>query len=94
MRTKEAQGIAANASLLQARRHLSDRAIQNIFIWPTLLLLIAMNVFPLLYSLYLSFTNFLAVSGKPPTWVGATNFSTILNDPDMWPTSPRRAATR
>jgi multiple sugar transport system permease protein len=84
MRTKEAQGIAANAGLLQARRHLSDRAIQNIFIWPTLLLLIAMNVFPLLYSLYLSFTNFLAVSGKPPGWVGVANFGTILNDPDMW----------
>ncbi len=84
MRSNEAQGTAANAGILQARRHLSDRAIQNLFIWPTLLLLIAMNVFPLLYSLYLSFTNFLAVSGKPPGWVGVANFSTILNNPDMW----------
>jgi multiple sugar transport system permease protein len=83
MRSNEAQGTA-NAGILQARRHLSDRAIQNLFIWPTLLLLIAMNVFPLLYSLYLSFTNFLAVSGKPPGWVGVANFASILNNPDMW----------
>jgi multiple sugar transport system permease protein len=68
----------------QSRRHLSDRAIQNLFIWPTLLLLIAMNLFPLLYSLYLSFTNFLAVQNKPPGWVGFANFASILNTPDMW----------
>ena len=29
------------------QRHLSNRAIVNLFIWPTLMLLIAMNVFPL-----------------------------------------------
>ncbi|MGA2479369.1 MAG: sugar ABC transporter permease, partial [Spirochaetia bacterium] len=85
MPSTKAQGISPEASLVvQSRRHLSDRAIQNLFIWPTLLLLIAVNLFPLLYSLYLSFTNFLAVSGKPPAWVGFENFGNILNDPDMW----------
>lgn len=68
----------------QAHRHLSDRAIQNLFIWPTLLLLIAVNLFPLLYSLYLGFTNFLAVQNKPPKWVGFANFASILNSPEMW----------
>ena len=71
-------------SLVQPRRHLSDRAIQNLFIWPTLALLIAVNIFPLLYSLYLSFTNFLAVQNKPPGWVGLANFANILNSPEMW----------
>jgi multiple sugar transport system permease protein len=71
-------------SVIQSRRHLSDRAIRNLFIWPTLLLLIAVNVFPLMYSLYLSFTNFLAVQNKPPGWVGFANFGTILNTPEMW----------
>jgi multiple sugar transport system permease protein len=69
---------------VQLRRHLSDRAIQNIFIWPTLLLLIAVNIFPLLYSLYLSFTNFSAVSGKPPIWVAFANFGNILKDEQVW----------
>jgi multiple sugar transport system permease protein len=55
-----------------------------LFIWPTLLLLIAMNVFPLFYSLYLSFTNFVAASNKMPVWVGAENYVSILTDEKVW----------
>jgi multiple sugar transport system permease protein len=84
MPSMKAQGISPGAGLIQSRRHLSDRAIQNLFIWPTLLLLIAVNLFPLLYSLYLSFTNFSAVSGKPPVWIAFGNFGAILNDPQTW----------
>jgi multiple sugar transport system permease protein len=85
MPSTKTQGNAPGVSLVvQSRRHLSDRAIQNLFIWPTLILLIAVNVFPLLYSLYLSFTNFLAVQNKPPGWVGFANFGTILSSPEMW----------
>ncbi len=71
-------------AFIQSRRHLSDTSIRNLFIWPTLILLIAVNVFPLLYSLYLSFTNFLAVQNKPPGWVGFGNFGAILNSTEMW----------
>ena len=56
------------------RRHLSDRAILNLFIWPTLILLIAMNIFPLFYSLYLSFTNYSAIARQIPIWIGFDNF--------------------
>jgi len=66
------------------RRHLSDRAIQNLFIWPTLILLIAMNLFPLFYSLYLSFTNYSAIARQPPLWVAFENFRNILNDEQLW----------
>lgn len=66
------------------RRHLGDRAIVNLFIWPSLALLIAMNVFPLFYSLYLSFTKYSAIAGKAPEWIGFKNFIDILNDPLMW----------
>ena len=65
-------------------RHLSNRAIVNLFIWPTLALLIAMNVFPLFYSLYLGFTNYTAIAGKAPVWVAFQNFSNILNDKNLW----------
>ncbi len=54
---------------VQSRRssnRLSDRAIQNLFIWPTLILLILMNVFPLFYSLYLSFTDYSAICPYGP----------------------------
>ena len=66
------------------QRYLSNRAIVNLFIWPTLILLIAMNVFPLFYSLYLGFTNYSAIAGKAPVWVAFQNFSNILNDKNIW----------
>lgn len=66
------------------RRQLSDRAIQNLFIWPTLILLIAMNVFPLFYSLYLSFTDYSAIARQQPVWVLFDNFKKVLNDEQLW----------
>jgi multiple sugar transport system permease protein len=66
------------------RRQLSDRAILNFFIWPTLILLIVMNIFPLFWSLYLSFTDYSAIANQPPMWVGFQNFQKILQDEQMW----------
>jgi multiple sugar transport system permease protein len=66
------------------RRQLSDRAILNLFIWPTLILLIIINIFPLIYSLYLSFTDYSAVARQAPVWVGFENFGDVLNDEQMW----------
>ena len=85
MRSTTASASISSRSLpKQSPWHLNDRAIQNLFIWPTLILLIAMNVFPLLYSLYLSFTNYSAVANKPPLWVGLKNFADILMSEQMW----------
>lgn len=72
------------AQRAQSRRHLSDRAIVNLFIWPTLILLIAINVFPLFYSLYLGFTDYSAIARQQPVWVGLKNFSNILNNQQLW----------
>jgi multiple sugar transport system permease protein len=66
------------------RRHLSDRAILHLFIWPTLILLILFNIFPLFYSLYLSFTNYSAIARQIPQWIGFENFNKILNDARLW----------
>jgi multiple sugar transport system permease protein len=66
------------------RRPLSDRALANLFLWPTLALLIALNLFPLLYSLYLSFNDYKAIANKPAVWVGLENYQEILSDPAMW----------
>jgi multiple sugar transport system permease protein len=75
---------SARSSGPDRRRRLSDRAILHLFIWPTLILLIAMNVFPLFYSLYLGFTNYSAIANQAPVWVGFGNFSEILNDEQLW----------
>lgn len=68
----------------QPQRQLSDRAIQWAFITPTLILLFLFNIFPLFYSLYLSFTDYSAIAGAEPLWVGFQNFGRLLNDEQMW----------
>jgi len=68
----------------QPQRQMSDRAIQWTFIAPTLILLFLFNIFPLFYSLYLSFTDYSAIAGPDPVWVGFQNFGRLLNDPQMW----------
>jgi len=68
----------------QRRRQLSDAALVRLFIFPTLILLIAMNIFPLFYSLYLSFTDYSAISQTAPVWVGFQNYRDILGDRQLW----------
>jgi multiple sugar transport system permease protein len=63
---------------------MSDRRILMWFIMPTIILLIVMNIFPLIYSLYLSFTNYSVIADKAPEWVGLKNYTTILNDERFW----------
>jgi len=66
-------------------RGLSDRAIAWLFIAPTILLLLAINIFPLLWTIWLSFTNFRA--NRPNATVagvGIDNYVSVLTDPDVW----------
>ena len=52
------------------RRQLSDRNITLLFIMPTIFILVLMNIYPLFYSLYLSFTEYSVISSEAPRWVG------------------------
>jgi multiple sugar transport system permease protein len=66
-------------------RGLSDRAIAWLFIAPTILLLLAINIFPLVWTVYLSFTNYRA--NRPNAEVknvGLANYQSILGDADIW----------
>jgi len=66
-------------------RGLSDRAIAWIFITPTMLLLLAINIFPLIWTIQLSFTNFRANRTNAAVKnVGIDNYTSILSDPDIW----------
>ena len=67
-----------------ARRGMSDIAIRNLFIIPTILFLIVFNIFPLLYSLGYSFTDFRASSAASVNFVGLQNYRELLNDPFIW----------
>lgn len=84
MTAVQTQAKTATVPQKQRRRGLSDRTILKLFIWPTLLLLILWNVFPLAYSLFLSFTEYSAISRRPPVWIGLENYKALLTSPLMW----------
>jgi len=69
-----------------ATRGWSDATIRNLFVIPTVGFLIVFNVFPLLYSLYYSFTDFRANVRNPVNFVGLKNYADILADPVIWRT--------
>ncbi len=79
---------AANATpktVARRVRGLSDRTIAWLFVGPTIVLLLAVNIFPLIWTVRLSFTNFRANRpGKAVEWVGLDNYRKILTDPDTW----------
>ena len=62
-------------------RGLSDRTIAWLFIAPTIALLLAINIFPLIWMIRLSFTSLnLSMSYLPLRFVGLDNFSDSLTD--------------
>jgi multiple sugar transport system permease protein len=50
---------------------------------PSILYLVAFSIFPLLYSLRISFTD-LAISKNSGQWVGLDNYVAIFRDPFFW----------
>ncbi len=71
--------------LATSLRGLSDKAIAWIFIGPTMLLLLVINIFPLIWTIKLSFTNYRA--NRPNATiadVGIENYVSVLTDPDIW----------
>jgi multiple sugar transport system permease protein len=75
----------AAARLLKRAQGLSDRAVIWLFVGPTLLLLLAINIFPLIWNITLSFTDYRA---NQPTreikWVGLRNYDRLLGSEDIW----------
>lgn len=68
-------------------RGLSDRAVAWIFVAPSIFLLLAVNIFPLIWTIRLSFTNFRV--NRPNAdieFVGLKNYVSILTSDDIWQT--------
>jgi multiple sugar transport system permease protein len=82
-----ADRIAAQTPRRLARRvrGLSDRSIAWLFIAPSIALLLAINIFPLIWAIRLSFTNFKSnLPNVPLKFVGLANYVDILTDEDIW----------
>src|SRR5258705_11416202 len=80
------RAVAATPLRVAGRiKGLSDRAIAWLFITPTILLLLAINVFPLIWTIRLSFTNYRANRPNAAvTDVGLQHYQDILTNPDVW----------
>jgi multiple sugar transport system permease protein len=66
-------------------RGLSDRTIAWLFITPSILLLLAINIFPLIWTIRLSFTSFKSnMPSVPVRSIGLANYLNILTDEDVW----------
>ncbi len=80
-RVAHATPVAMSSTL----RGLSDRGIAWLFIGPTMLILLVINIFPLIWTIKLSFTNYRANRPNASVLdVGIENYVAVLTDPDIW----------
>lgn len=67
-----------------------ERNIKYVFPLPAVLFVLIMMVFPIAYTLRLSFFDWSMSSLVPPQWVGLGNYKAlILGDPRFWPSISR-----
>ncbi len=84
-RAAEAAARATPEDVARQVRGLSDRGVGWLFILPTILLLLAINIFPLIWAIRLSFTNYRANRPNADVMnVGLDNYRRILTDSDIW----------
>ncbi|HZQ05747.1 MAG TPA: sugar ABC transporter permease [Anaerolineae bacterium] len=64
----------------------NDRALIILFLTPTMLLLLGITIFPLIWSLGLSFTQYSIIKSATttPTFVGLDNYANLLADKALW----------
>ncbi|NVK35159.1 MAG: sugar ABC transporter permease [Rhodobacteraceae bacterium] len=75
----------SQGSNTRGMKGLSDRMVGWIFIAPTIFLLLAINIFPLIWTIRLSLTNYRANrTNAEVKWLGLRNYERILTDPDIW----------
>ncbi len=81
--------VTPSASVEELRRQrrrpwLTDRRMAFLFIAPSVILLLAISIFPLIWSVYLSFTRYKVTGIEAPVWVGLSNYHTILTNNDLY----------
>ncbi|MCP4382754.1 MAG: sugar ABC transporter permease, partial [Hyphomicrobiales bacterium] len=73
-------GLAAASAVYNAW----GRYIGGLLIAPAIALLFVMNIFPLMWSLGLSFFSYRANRARAPVFVGLENYAEILTDAVVW----------
>jgi multiple sugar transport system permease protein len=73
----------AGARAGQAKRA-EGRWLPVVLLMPGIAVLLAVIAFPMLYSLYLSFTNYTLTNARNFRFVGLTQYVTLFKDPIFW----------
>jgi multiple sugar transport system permease protein len=86
LRSAQPPVAAARQALRPRFSWLTDRWMAVSFITPTLAILLFVSIFPLVWSLYLSFTDWSVIrdAGTVPEWVGTANYVDLLTDKRTW----------
>lgn len=58
--------------------------IKYFFIWPAFMIVLAMAIFPLIYSLSISFMHYRLIPPMPPRFNGVDNYTRLLSQPRFW----------
>lgn len=58
--------------------------IKHVFIWPAVLVVLAVSIFPLVYSLTTSFLSYRLIPPTPPRFVGLDNYAALLQQARFW----------
>src|SRR5215207_7192040 len=74
--------------MTQARQQASPRRLLpsrdiSLLLGPTVLYLFVFSLFPLIYSLYISFTD-LRAADSTGVWIGLRNYADLLTDEFFW----------
>jgi multiple sugar transport system permease protein len=73
-----------DTGVFRGLKKVSDRSVVRLFILPTIALLAVLNIFPLFWSLRLSFTRYSVYEAGKPEWIGIQNYITILSNEYYW----------
>ncbi len=67
------------------QRHRGDKIGSILFLAPAIVFLLLTSVYPLLYSLWLSFHSWnMTIPNSQPVWVGTRNYERLWDNPDFW----------
>jgi multiple sugar transport system permease protein len=80
----ELRTLALNArrSGAKLKNRFPDNKAGYAFLAPWLVGILVFTIGPMLYSLYLAFTNYNLL--QPPSWAGTANFVQMFHDPRLW----------
>jgi multiple sugar transport system permease protein len=77
--TAPARPTPATPSWQQQRRR-----IAYLFIAPALLIVVAVSLYPILYQIWLSFTDWYLLQNPVPVWSGLDGYRRLVADPLVW----------